>query len=100
MARLRETCTHIAAVLEATARIQGTTTTCTQQSCQWIIPAYFKKIEYLPIKDLDFTSALGKKRKLDQITDSTTSVEAGMSKCSKMYPAIGKKPTEVEMADF
>ena len=103
MAGLGETCTHIAAVLfylEATARIQGTTTTCTQQTCQWIIPAYFKKIEYLPIKDLDFTSALGKKRKLDQIIDSTTSVEAGMSKCSKMYPAPGEKPTEAEMADF
>ena len=103
MAGLGETCTHIAAVLfylEATARIQGTTTTCTQQTCQRIIPAYFKKIEYLPIKDLDFTSALGKKRKLDQIIDSTTSVEAGTSKCSKMYPATGKKPTEAEMADF
>ena len=70
MAGLGETCTHIAAILfylEVIARIQGTTTTCTQQTCQWIIPAYFKKIDYLPIKNIDFTSALGKKRKLDQI---------------------------------
>jgi len=100
MAGLGETCTHIAAILfylEATARIQGTTTTCTQQTCQWIIPAYFKKIEYLPIKNIDFTSALGKKRKLDQIIDA---VEPSTSKCSKIYSAMGKKPTESEMANF
>ena len=83
--------------LEASARIQGTTTTCTQQTCQWIIPAYFKKIEYLPVKNIDFTSALGKKRKLDQIIDAT---EPSTSKCSKIYPATGKKPTESEMANL
>ena len=100
MAGLGETCTHIAAILfylEATARIQGTTTTCTQQACQWIVPAYFKKIEYLPIKNIDFTSAWGKKRKLDEIIDAT---EPSMSKCSKTYPATGENSTESEMANF
>ena len=72
MAGLGETCTHIAAVLfylEATARIQGTSTTCTQEACQWIIPSYLKSVEYLPIKEIDFTSARGKKRKLDEAID-------------------------------
>ena len=86
MAGLGETCTHIAAVLfylEATARIQGATTTCTQQACQWIIPSYFKKIEYLPIKDIDFTSAQAKKRKLDQIIDTVAEAEA---ECPRINP--------------
>ena len=100
MAGLGETCTHIAAILfylEATARIQGATTTCTQQTCQWIVPAYFKKIEYLPIKNIDFTSALGKKMKLDEVIDA---MEPSTSKSSKTYPATGEKPTESEMANF
>ena len=48
--------------------MQGTKT-CTQEECQWIIPSYLKAVEYLPIKDIDFTSARGKKRKLDNIID-------------------------------
>ena len=79
-----ENCTHIAAILfylEAIARIQAITTICIQQTCQLIIPAYFKRIEYLPIKNIDFTSALGKKRKFIDATEPST------SKCSKTYPA-------------
>ena len=71
MAGLGEACSHIAALLfylEAIARMQGTKT-CTQEECQWIIPSYLKAVEYLPIKDIDFTSARGKKRKLDNIID-------------------------------
>ena len=63
-----ETCTHIAAVLfylEAAARIQGKQTS-TQRKCEWIMPSFLKNVEYLPIKDIDFTSANGKKRKLDE----------------------------------
>ena len=66
--------------LEAIARIQAITTICIQQTCQWIIPAYFKRIEYLPIKNIDFTSALGKKRKFTDASEQST------SKCSKTYP--------------
>ena len=58
MAGLGEACTDIAAVLfylEALARIQGTETS-TQQACQWII--------HEVIKDMDFTSACGKKGNL------------------------------------
>ena len=65
MAGLGETCSHIAAVLfylEAAARIQGTSTTCTQEASQWVIPSYLKSVEYVPIKEIDFTSAKGKKK--------------------------------------
>ena len=75
MAGLGEACTHIAAVLfylEALVRIQGTGTS-TQQVCQWIIPSYMKSIEYRPIKKIDFTSACGKKRKLDELIDGEDS---------------------------
>ena len=60
MAGLGEACSHIAAVLfylEALARMQGTKM-CTQEECQWIIPSYLKAIEYLLIKDIDFTSLM------------------------------------------
>ena len=71
MAGLGEACTHIAAVLfylEALARIQGTETS-TQQACLWIVSLYMKSIEYQPIKNIDFTSARGKKWKLDELID-------------------------------
>ena len=73
MAGLGETCTHTAAVLfylEAAARIQGKQT-CTQRKCKWILPSFQKDVEYLPIKDIDFTSAKGKKRKLDESVGCT-----------------------------
>ena len=73
MAGLGETCMHIAALLfylEAAARIQGKRTS-TQRKCKRIIPSFLKNVEYLPIKDIDFTSANGKKRKLDERMAST-----------------------------
>ena len=54
---------HIAAVLfylEANTWIQGIKS-CTQKECEWIIPSSLKTIEYLPTKDIDFSSAQGKK---------------------------------------
>jgi len=45
MAGLGEACSHITAILyylEPLAKIQGSRT-CTQEECQWIIPAYLKK---------------------------------------------------------
>ena len=69
MAGLGETCTHVAATLfyvEAVVRIQGSKT-CTQSQCTWIIPSYVKPIDYQPIKKIDFTSAAGKKRKIDEM---------------------------------
>ena len=75
MAGLGETCTHIAATLfylEAASRLQGKQTS-TQRKCEWILPSFQKDVEYLPIKEIDFTSAIGKKRKLDELIDSSVS---------------------------
>ncbi len=72
MAGLGEVCTHVAAVLfylEALFRIQGKET-CTQQSCKWILPSFSANVEYLPIADIDFTSAASKKLKLDDMINS------------------------------
>lgn len=73
MAGLGEVCTHVAAVLfylEALVRIQGQQTS-TQHKCQWIMPSFQKNVQYLPIKDIDFTSPKTKKRKLDEAIANT-----------------------------
>ena len=93
MAGLGETCTHIAAVLfylVALYRIEEVQT-CTQQQCEWIIPASLKSVDYLPIKDIDFTSAHGKKRKVDDTIDiSETMKEVSVVSQSS-------KPTDIAM---
>ena len=89
MAGLGETCTHIAAVLfylEAAARIQGKQT-CTQRKCEWILPSFQKDVEYLPIKDIDFTSAKGKKRKLDDSIDCNMPNKGTVSNRSTVTPS-------------
>jgi len=68
MTGLGKTCTNIASVLvylEASARLHGTSKTCMEESCKWIIPSYLKEVQYLPIRDIDFTSARGKRQTLD-----------------------------------
>ncbi len=59
MAGLGEACTHIGAVLfyMETATKISKETSCTQQKCQWTIPSFQKNIPYLPVKEIDFTSA-------------------------------------------
>ena len=66
MPGLGETCTHAGAVLfymEAAARLQGNQTS-TQRKCEWIMPSFQTNVQYLPIKDIDFTSARAKKGNL------------------------------------
>ena len=68
MAGLGEACTHVAAILfylETRVRIDGQPT-CTQQSCQWVMPAFQKDIPYLQIRDVDFTSPNSMKSQIDQ----------------------------------
>ena len=65
MAGLGETCTRVAAVLlylEAAARIQRKQTS-TQRKYEWIMASFQSNVQYLPIKDVDFTSARGEKKK-------------------------------------
>ena len=93
MAGLGEVCTHVAALLfylEALQRMEEVQT-CTQQQCGWIMPSASTTVQYLEIKDIDFTSARGKKRKLDELLDgSESSSDAAVSKS-------GTPPTETEM---
>ena len=96
MAGLGETCTHIAAVLfylEANTRIRGIKT-CTQKECEWIIPSSLKTIEYLPTKDIDFSSARGKKRKLDEMMEIDDPAEFP---CDLVTVSQGASPTDLEM---
>jgi len=96
MAGLGEVCTHVAAVLfylEALNRLEGERM-CTEGQCAWILPSSLKSAQYLPIKDIDFTSARGKKRKLDEIIDGCDSPkEVQTSK-------EGMRSTSEEMAQF
>ena len=98
MAGLGEVCTHVAAVLfylETSFRLQGKAT-CTQDKCQWVIPAYQKSIPYSPVKDLDFTSAKGKKRKIDcALAYPTPSV----AKCPRKPVAVNP-PSDDELVKF
>ena len=65
MAGLGEACSHIGAILfacEAAVRIQKSVT-CTQEANKWL-PSHVKKIPYLPVNAVDFSSAKRKYQKL------------------------------------
>ena len=104
MAGLGETYTHIAAVLfylEVSSRLHGTSKTCTQEACKWIMPSYLKKVEYLPIKDINFISARRRKRTLD---DQITAVgdldkQPNGDSCASNKPrTFGTRSTESDLA--
>ena len=59
MAGLCEGCSHVGAVLfavEAGVRIRDSTT-CTQEKNKWLLPSHVRDIPYLPVSEMDFTSA-------------------------------------------
>ena len=113
MAGLGETCTHIAVVLfylEAIVRIQGART-CTQSQCVWAIPSYMKSIDYQPIKNIDFTSAYGKKRIFDEMIeesvsslgdkDDSLSTDSPVSTSEEILPRYSvPQPTDEEMSQL
>lgn len=72
MAGLGETCTHISAMLfyiETKVRIRESTTV-TQEAAYWKLPAAFKIVTYLPVSEIDFTSAKTKKKQIDALVYS------------------------------
>ncbi len=96
MAGLGEACTHIGAVLfylEASTK-RSSEQSCTQSKCQWLIPSYQKEIPYLPIKDLDFSSA--KKKHKAQATSTTNQMDPK----SKQEGCSVSKPDNFEMNSF
>ena len=59
MAGLCEGCSHVGALLfavEAGVRIRDATT-CTQEKNKWLLPSHVREIPYLPVSEMDFTSA-------------------------------------------
>ena len=75
MAGLGEICTHVAAILfylETLYRIARIKTP-TEGPCNWIMSTFLKSAEYHSIKNIDFTSPKGKKRKLDETIDNMKS---------------------------
>ena len=75
MAGLCEACSHVGAILfavEAGIRMRDSST-CTQEKSKWIMPGYVKEIPYLPVSEMDFTSAKKKHNLLleEQVTPMT-----------------------------
>ena len=98
MAGLGEVCTHIAAILfylETSSWINGASL-CTQQKCQWVIPAFQKEIPYLPVADIDFTSARAKKKKLDEAIENDSSRDSQKA----MHPVDVVAPEPDELKSF
>ena len=98
MAGQGETCTHVAAVLlylEAMMRIQGIET-CTQKECGWLIPSYMKNVEYQAVKNIDFTSAYGKKRKFDEMIED----DSPLGSFQETMFIVGNPPTDDEMGEL
>lgn len=81
--------------LETSTRLQGKVT-CTQEQCQWVIPSYQKNIPCAPVKDLDFTSAKGRKKKIDAaLADPAPSSTKRLRKPLAICP-----PSDIEVEKF
>ncbi|XP_048582277.1 uncharacterized protein LOC125561824 [Nematostella vectensis] len=68
MAGLSEACSHIGALLfavQAGARMLSSTT-CTQEKGKWIMPSYVKEIPYMPVSEMDLTSAKRLRKQIDE----------------------------------
>ena len=72
MAGLGECCSHVASILfylEVSTRLNEKLS-CTQVKCSWILPTTVKNVDYLRVKDINFTSAKKMKSDLDKSIDS------------------------------
>ena len=77
MAGLGETCTHVGAILHAVNALvkQEQMKTVTDVPAYWVIPNIDKTIEPKPIRDIDFTSAKSKKKKMDLLLSQASPPE-------------------------
>lgn len=96
MAGLGETCSHIGALLfalECYVR-QRETKTVTQEKAYWMVPPT-REVAYLPVAEIDFTSASTKKKNMDLL------IESGVQHCnSPGKKADMKAPSEGEINCF
>ena len=98
MAGLCEGCSHVGAVLfavEAGVRIRDATT-CTQETNKWLLPSHVREIPYLPVSEVDFTSAKKKQELMveKQVTPMATTSNPGIQ--TTRTPA----PTSEEQKSF
>ena len=98
MAGLCEGCSHVGAVLfavEAGVRIRDATT-CTQETNKWLLPSHVREIPYLPVSEMDFTSAKKKHELMveKQVTPMATRSNPGIQ--TTRTPA----PTSEEQKSF
>lgn len=78
-AGLGEVCSHVGATLfylEAAVKLRNSKTV-TQSKAYWLLPSGMQKIDYKPIRDIDFSSSKTKKRQLDTLISEQVSNENG-----------------------
>ena len=65
--------------VEADVRISDSTT-CTQEKNKWLLPSHIKEIPYLPVSEMDFTSAKKKHELMveKQVTPMATRSNPGI----------------------
>ena len=100
MAGLGEVCSHVGAMLfavEAAVKLRDSQTV-TQEKAYWLLPTGLTKVEYKRVRDIDFTGAMTKKRKMDgEIENPGEAVR--MSRKSKKVPNI-LPPSSQEVTIF
>ena len=99
MAGLGEVCSHVGALLfaiEAAVKLRNSQTV-TQEKSYWMLPTAIQKVPYSKVRDIDFTSAKMKKRKLDdQIEGSVTpKTPRTQGKCMGFIPPPSAEENEL-----
>ncbi|XP_062603415.1 uncharacterized protein LOC134265178 [Saccostrea cucullata] len=98
MAGLGEACSHVGALLfyvDAAVKIKNSKTV-TEEPAYWKLPSGLQKVQYKPIKDINFQSAKAMKKTLeDNITTGNTPRRAG----GIMLPDV-PPPTEGQISTF
>ena len=95
-AGIGKVCSHVGALLfaiEASVKIRNTKTV-TEEKAYWMLPQPVKKVEYKRIRDIDFTSAKTKKKKLDRSNQENSPVNSGPRQ--RKLPTV-PEPTADEM---
>ena len=96
MAGLCEACSHVGALLfaiEAGIRMQESVT-CTQEKSRWVMPSCVKEIPYIPVCEMDLSSAKKRHSTLGQQGSATPDPREGeMSKQpqQKNWPTFSKE---------
>jgi len=79
MAGLGETCTHVSALLfyiDTKVRVRDSRTV-TQEAAYWKLPTSMREVTYLPVSQMDFTSAKSKKKQLDSFVCNSVVLTPG-----------------------